>query len=144
MLEFSRDPGDIVNALFAARAAGTINAATPLPDSRGLVGQNGRPEWKASSVVTWNKGPWRIGYSSQYMSSFEQAQLLGLSGQPWEVEDRLYHNLYAQYRFPDDTELRLGVRDLTDEGPALADGGYRGALHNPWGRYFYVNINRSF
>jgi outer membrane receptor protein involved in Fe transport len=144
MLEFSRDPGDIVNALFAARAAGTINAATPLPDSRELVGQNGRPEWKASSVVTWNKGPWRIGYSSQYMSSFEQAQLLGLSGQPWEVEDRLYHNLYAQYRFPDDTELRLGVRDLTDEGPALADGGYRGALHNPWGRYFYVNINRSF
>ena len=144
MMEFSRDPGDIVNALFAARAAGTINALTPLPDSTQLVGQNGRPEWKASSVVTWNKGPWRIGYSSQYMSSFEQAQLLGLSGQPWEVEDRLYHNLYAQFRFPDDTELRLGVRDLTDEGPALADGGYRGALHNPWGRYFYVNINRAF
>lgn len=144
MMEFSRDPGDIVNALFAARAAGTINASTPLPDSTQLVGQNGRPEWKASSVVTWNMGPWRIGYSSQYMSSFEQAQLLGLSGQPWEVEDRLYHNLYAQFRFPDDTELRVGVRDLTDEGPALADGGYRGALHNPWGRYFYVNINRAF
>jgi len=144
MLEFSRDPGDIVNALFAARAAGTINALTPLPDSTQLVGQNGRPEWKASSVVTWNQGPWRVGYSSQYMSSFEQAQLLGLSGQPWEVEDRLYHNLYAQYRFADDTELRVGVRDLTDEGPALADGGYRGALHNPWGRYFYVNINRAF
>lgn len=144
MLEFSRDPGDIVNALYAARDAGTIDPLTPLPDPTQLVGQNGRPEWKASSVVTWNKGPWRVGYSSQYMSSFEQAQLLGLSGQPWVVEDRLIHNLYAQYRFPDDTEVRIGVRDLTDEGPALADGGYRGALHNPWGRYFYVNLNRSF
>lgn len=144
MLDFSRDPGDIVNALFAARAAGTINPLTPLPDSTQLVGQNGRPEWKASSVVTWNQGPWRIGYSSQYMSSFEQAQLLGLSGRPFEVDSRLYHNLYAQFRFPDDTQLRIGVRDLTDEGPALADGGFRGALHNPWGRYFYVNLNRSF
>lgn len=144
MLDFSRDPGDIVNALFAARAAGTINPLTPLPDSTQLVGQNGRPEWKASSVVTWNRGPWRIGYSSQYMSSFEQAQLLGLSGRPFEVDNRLYHNLYAQFRFPDDTQLRIGVRDLTDEGPALADGGFRGALHNPWGRYFYVNLNRSF
>jgi outer membrane receptor protein involved in Fe transport len=144
MLDFSRDPGDVVNALFAARAAGVINSATPLPDSTQLVGQNGRPEWKASSVITWNMGPWRIGYSSQYMSSFEQAQLLGLSGTPWEVEDRLYHNLYAQYRFPEETEVRVGVRDLTDEGPALADGGYRGALHNPWGRYFYVNISKSF
>jgi len=144
LLEFTRDPGDIVNALYAARAAGTIDPLTPLPDPSQLIGQNGRPEWRASGSLTWNKGPWRVGYSAQYMSSFEQPQLLGASGDPWVVEDRLFHNLYGQYRFPDGTALRLGVRDLTDEGPALADGGYRGSLHNPWGRYFYVNISRSF
>ncbi|MCE3002176.1 MAG: TonB-dependent receptor [Xanthomonadaceae bacterium] len=144
MLEFSRDPGDVVNALFAAREAGTINPLTPLPDPTQLVGQNGRPEWRGNAVVTWDDGPWRVGYSAQYMSSFEQAQLLGRSGEPWVVDDRLYHNLYVQFRFPDSTALRVGVRDLTDEGPALADGGYRGALHQPWGRYFYVNVQRSF
>ena len=144
LMEFTRDPGDIVNALYAARAAGTIDPLTPLPDPSQLIGQNGRPEWRASGSLTWNKGPWRVGYSAQYMSSFEQPQLLGVSGDPWVVEDRLFHNLYGQYRFPDGTALRLGVRDLTDEGPALADGGYRGSLHNPWGRYFYVNISRSF
>jgi iron complex outermembrane receptor protein len=144
LLEFTRDPGDIVNALYAARAAGTIDPLTPLPDPSQLIGQNGRPEWRASGSLTWNKGAWRVGYSAQYMSSFEQPQLLGASGDPWVVEDRLFHNLYGQYRFPDGTALRLGVRDLTDEGPALADGGYRGSLHNPWGRYFYVNISRSF
>lgn len=144
LLEFTRDPGEIVNALYAARAAGTIDPLTPLPDPSQLIGQNGRPEWRASGSLTWNKGPWRVGYSAQYMSSFEQPQLLGASGDPWVVEDRLFHNLYGQYRFPDGTALRLGVRDLTDEGPALADGGYRGSLHNPWGRYFYVNISRSF
>jgi iron complex outermembrane receptor protein len=144
LLEFTRDPGDIVNALYAARAAGTIDPLTPLPDSTRLIGQNGRPEWRASGSLTWNKAAWRVGYSAQYMSSFEQPQLLGISGDPWVVEDRLTHNLYGQYRFIDGTAVRLGVRDLTDEGPALADGGYRGSLHNPWGRYWYVNISRSF
>ena len=144
LLDFSRDPGEVVNTLFAARAAGTINPLTPLPDPTQLIGQNGRPEWKAFGLMTWNKGPWRVGYSSQYVSSFEQAQLLGLSGQPWEVEDRLYHNLYGQFRFPDETRLRIGVRDLTDEGPPLADGGFRGSVHNSWGRYFYVDVSRSF
>ncbi len=144
LLEFTRDPGDIVNALYAARAAGTIDPLTPLPDSTQLIGQNGRPEWRASGSLTWNKAAWRVGYSAQYMSSFEQPQLLGLSGNPWVVDQRLTHNLYGQYRFPDGTAVRLGVRDLTDEGPSLADGGYRGSLHNPWGRYWYVNISRSF
>lgn len=144
LLEFTRDPGDIVNALYAARAAGTIDPLTPLPDPSQLIGQNGRPEWRASGSLTWNKSAWRVGYSAQYMSSFEQPQLLGVSGDPWVVEQRLTHNLYGQYRFPDGTAVRLGVRDLTDEGPSLADGGYRGSLHNPWGRYWYVNISRSF
>lgn len=40
--------------------------------------------------------------------------------------------------------MRLGVRDVTDEGPALADGGYKGSLHNPWGRYWYVSISKTF
>lgn len=144
LLEFTRDPGDIVNALYAARAAGTIDPLTPLPDPSQLIGQNGRPEWRASGSLTWNKAAWRVGYSAQYMSSFEQPQLLGLSGDPWVVDQRLTHNLYGQYRFADGTAVRLGVRDLTDEGPSLADGGYRGSLHNPWGRYWYVNISRSF
>ena len=144
LMEFTRDPGDIVNALHAARDAGTIDPLTPLPDSSQLIGQNGRPEWRVNTSITWNQGPWRAGFSTQYMSSFEQPDLLGESGNPWVVEDRLVSNLYGQYRFYEGTALRIGVRDLTDEGPALADGGYRGSLHNPWGRYWYVNISKSF
>lgn len=144
LLEFTRDPGPIVNALYAAREAGTIDPLTPLPDPSQLIGQNGRPEWRASTTITWSNGPWRVGYSNQYMSSFEQADLLGESGNPWVVEDRLTHNLYGQYRFFEGTTVRLGVRDLTNEGPSLADGGYRGSVHNPWGRYWYVNISKSF
>jgi len=144
LLEFTRDPGDIVDALYAAREAGDIDPLTPLPDPTQLIGQNGRPEWRVTGNLTWSQGPWRAGVSTQYMSGFEQAQLLGLSGAPFQVDQRLWTNVYGQYRFYNETTVRVGVRDVTDEGPALADGGYRGALHNPWGRYFYVNLSMSF
>ena len=142
--EFTRDPGPIVNQLFEARANGEINAGTTLPDPSDLIGQNGRPEWKVSSSFTWDAGGWRVGLSSQYVSGFEQPSLLGLSGEPWQVESQTVYNLYGQYEFADSTRVRLGVRDLTDEGPPLADGGYRGSVHQPWGRYLYVNVRRSF
>lgn len=68
-----------------------------------------------------------------------------VNGQPsFKVDDRLTTNLYGQYRFYNETAVRLGVRDVTDEGPALADGGYKGSLHNPWGRYWYVSISKTF
>ena len=60
------------------------------------------------------------------------------------IDERLVHNLYGQYEFAGETRVRLGVRDLTDEGPALAENGYRGSLHNPWGRYWYVDISKTF
>ncbi|MDZ3799458.1 MAG: TonB-dependent receptor [Xanthomonadales bacterium] len=144
LLEFTRDPGDVVNELYAAREAGIIDPLTPLPDSTQLIGQNGRPEWRGTGSFTWNRGPWRAGLSAQYMSSFEQPGLLGLSGAPWVVASRTIYNLYGQYRLDNGLAVRVGVRDLTVEGPSLADGGYRGSLHNPWGRYWYTSFSMSF
>ena len=144
LTEFTRDPGTIVNALYDAREAGIIDPLTPPPDSSQLIGQNGRPEWRASSSITWSIAPWRAGLSNQYMSSFEQPQPLGLSGEPWVVDSGVVTNLYGQYRFYGGTAVRLGVRDLTDEDPSLADNGFRGTVHCPWGRYWYVNISYSF
>jgi outer membrane receptor protein involved in Fe transport len=144
LLEFERDPGPIVDALYAAREAGTIDALTPLPDTTQLIGENGRPKWRAGSSLTWSQGPWRAGLSAQYMSSFRQSDFLGLSGEPWVVEGRTVYNTYGQYRFYDGTEIRIGVRDLTNEGPSLAENGYRGSVQNPWGRYYYMSLTRSF
>ena len=144
LLEFTRDPGSIINALYEARAAGTIDALTPLPDPSQLIGINGRPEWRAGSSFTWNNGPWRAGVSAQHMSSFEQPDLVGLSGEPWVVDGRTVYNAYGQYSFFNGLEVRLGVRDLTDEGPSLAENGYRGSVQNPWGRYVYLNLEMNF
>lgn len=144
LLEFTRDPGDIINGLYAARDAGVIAPLTPLPDPSQLIGQNGRPEWRATGSFTWSSNAWRAGLSARYMSSFEQPGLLGMSGEPWVVDSRVTFNSYGEYRFMDGTAVRVGVRDLTDEGPSLADNGYRGSVHSPWGRYWYVSLSKSF
>jgi len=149
LLEFTREPGPIVDSLYAAREDGTINALTPLPDSSQLIAQNGRPEWRGSAGITWDLEPWRVGISAQYVSEIEQIALLSATGTPWIVDDQLTTNLYVQYEFDkagfaSNSKVRVGVRDLTDEGPSLADGGYLGSVQVPYGRYWYTNLTKKF
>ncbi len=150
LTKFSREPGPQIDALYAARAAGTINAATPLPDSSSLVAQNGRPEWKVSGTVTWANGPWQVGVFTQYISAVDDTLLIGASGTPWEVESRLTGNLYGQYEFEDrfgianNTKLRAGVRNITNQAPPLSSAGYLGSLYQPYGRYWYMSVTKTF
>jgi outer membrane receptor protein involved in Fe transport len=149
LLEFSREPGDIVDSLYAARDAGIIDSLTPLPDSSQLIAQNGRPEWKVSTSFVWRHGPWRAGLSTQYVSDVRQTELLSDTGRPWTVEEQMVANLYGQYEFENlgaasGTTLRIGVRDLTDEGPSLAVNGYLGSVQRPYGRSWYVNVAKTF
>lgn len=149
LMEFSRAPGDIIDSLYAARKAGIIDPLTPLPDSSQLIAQNGRPEWKVSTTFIWRKGPWRAGLSTQYVSDVRQTGLLSDAGAPWVVEEQMVANLYGQYEFEDaglasGATVRIGVRDLTDEGPSLAENGYLGSIQRPYGRSWYVNIAKTF
>lgn len=149
LLTYSREPGDIIDSLYAARDAGTIDPLTPLPDSSQLVAQNGRPEWKVSTTFIWRSGPWRAGLSTQYVSDVEQTSLLSSTGEPWVVKNQLLTNLYGQYEFENagfasGATLRIGVRDLADEGPSLAQDGYLGSIQRPYGRSWYVNIAKTF
>ncbi|MBI2260560.1 MAG: TonB-dependent receptor [Caulobacterales bacterium] len=149
LLEFSRAPGDVIDSLHAAREAGTIDPLTPLPDSSQLIAQNGRPEWKVTTTFIWNHGPWRAGLSTQYVSDVDQTSLLSDTGTPWVVEEQMVANLYGQYEFENagpasGARLRLGVRDLTNEGPSLAENGYLGSIQRPYGRSWYVNLSKSF
>ncbi|WP_122467369.1 TonB-dependent receptor plug domain-containing protein [Brevundimonas lutea] len=149
MLEYSRDPGPIVNELFEAREAGIINELTPLPQSAQLVGVDGRPEWRLMSNLNWSQGPWRAGLTAHYVSEIEEPGLLSSTGEPWVVDDQLTFNLYGQYEFENaglasGARLRVGARDIFDEGPPLADGGYLGSVHRPYGRYWYASVSKTF
>jgi len=61
-------------------------------------------------------------------------------------------NIYASYKFTEDnfldgTYIRLGVRNVGDEEPPLADEfwhGYFGDYHSNRGRYMYMNLSKTF
>ena len=150
LIKFGREAGPAVDALYAARAAGTINAATPLPDSSNLLAQNGRPEWKLSGSVTWSQGPWQVGAFTQYISAVNDTNLLDATGNAWEVDSQVTGNLYGQYEweensgFASNSRIRFGARNITNERPPLSSSGYLGSLYRPYGRYWYVSMAKEF
>lgn len=150
LIKFGREAGPAVDALYAARDAGIINAATPLPDSSDLLAQNGRPEWKLSGSLTWSQGPWQVGAFTQYISAVDDTDLLSATGEAWEVDSQLTGNLYAQYEweenngFISNSRLRFGARNITNEAPPLSSSGYLGSLYRPYSRYWYVSMAKEF
>lgn len=150
LTKFDRSPGPLVESLFAAREAGQINGNTPLPISQTLLARNGRPEWRVTGSFTWSQGPWQVGAFTQYNSAVTETGLLSAQGDPWQVNSQITGNLYGQYEFGDNagfasgTTVRLGARNITDEQPPLTSSGYLGALYNPYGRYWYANISKTF
>ena len=150
MLEFQRDPGPVIEGLLEARAKGLINTATALPEGKDLIRQGGRPQWRGTGSITWSKGGFQIGTFHQYTSDYDEIGFLDATGVPWLVRSQLTHNLYVQYKTNKslgmfgDARIRLGARDITNEGPPLTSGGYDGFLSRPYGRYFYMSLSKNF
>lgn len=145
LIEYSRGVTDAISALYDARDAGLINEGTELPESSDLIEQNGNPKWRASTSLTWAYDQVRVGASATYVSSFYDTSLSS-NGEYWRVRNHTTVNLYTQYTLPEDilmgSKVKLGVRNLFDRQPPLADEtyGYRGSVHSPIPRYFYINF----
>jgi outer membrane receptor protein involved in Fe transport len=75
---------------------------------------------------------------------------LAVDGTPYTVKSLTTANLYVQYRIEDkkspldDTRLRVGARNIFDKDPPLSSSGYIGSLYNPYARYWYMSVSKSF
>ena len=150
LLEFDREPGPQIDALIAARAAGDINAGTPLPEGQDLIEADGRPKWRGTASLTWKLGNIQVGALARYIGAVDETGFVDAAGVPFRVKDTLTANLYAQIRIknPDrsgaDMRWRFGVRNLTNVNPPLTSEGYQGSLYNPYGRYWYSSVAIEF
>jgi outer membrane receptor protein involved in Fe transport len=116
-----------------------------------MVRQGGRPEWRYTSALTWRKGAFGAGWYTSYVGDVQDPEIVRASDNAiWQIDDYQTHNLYAQYTLwldsDRETRLRLGVRNMFDETPPLADTnyGYLGDLHSPAGRFVYGSIRTQF
>jgi outer membrane receptor protein involved in Fe transport len=148
LLDFYRAPSPDIAALLAARASGAINSGTIITGGGSLLKQNGRPEWKWTIGTTWSKDQVTLGGLIQYTGGVLDTGLADATGNLWSISSQLTASLYGQYAFNEgwlkDTRVRLGVRNLTDEAPPLSSNGYLGTVYQPYGRYFYASIKKSF
>jgi len=148
LTKFSRDTPPAVQALFDAREAGQINAATPLTDASDLIQDRGKPKWRATGSLTWSNHGWQVGAFANYIGTVYDTNFLDANGNPYKLEGQVTFNLYTQYRFKgglgDDTRIRVGVRNLFDKQPPITADGYLGSLYSPYGRYWYVTLGTRF
>lgn len=138
-----------VQELIDARAAGTINAAVPVLGGGDFVGIDGQPEWRLTANLTWTLGPVTIGTFVQYIDAVVQNAVRDAQANPFVVKSQTTVNMFAAYRFETDgwmdgTTLTLGARNIGNLAPPLASTGYFSPLYAPQGRYWYMNISKSF
>jgi outer membrane receptor protein involved in Fe transport len=150
LIKFERDPSPGIAALLQAREDGLINAGTAITGGGNLIRQDGRPKWRVSGSLTWNLDSLTIGGFTQYISSVDDTDLSDSAGNNWVVDGQVTANLYAQYAIRggplDGTSFRIGARNITNEKPPLASNsyGYNGSLYQPYGRYWYSSIRKTF
>lgn len=147
-LDHFQSPSPIQQQLLDAQAAGTINEGAAIGGAADLLQDSGNPKWKWFANSSWNKDNWGAGVTAQFTDKVYQFNVRDPDNEPWEVESQLSVSLYGEYRFTqgiaENTAVRVGVRNLTDEAPPLASFGYLGQLYQPYARQWYARINKSF
>lgn len=116
-----------------------------------LIEMNSRPEWQAAATLTWSLKNVRMGLWGGYTGKvYDTGATHDETGEFWLVDRWVRVNTYFQYTLGrgamEGTQIRLGVRNLFDEEPPLADAtfGYISSLHNCEGRYWYATLNKKF
>ncbi len=142
---------------------------TPVLDSAGFTG--GPLKWRGNAGVTWERGPWTLGWNAQYYGAYSvlfagQARVSPsgvvafpvLSQGTDTIASQTYHDFTAGYRtgnsgdlaggWLDDIDIRLGVQNVFDESPPIiassaAFGGYS-FYGDPRLRRFSLSVRKSF
>ena len=151
VIEFYRDLSPDIQVLADARDAGLIDGSVWIAGGGDLRAQGGTPEWKWSSTVTWRKGGLSMGGSVRYTGAVWDTGLSDSDGNQWRVDSHTIGNLFARYEFSnagrlDGWSAKLGVNNVTDERPSVSSGayGYLSNLYQPYPRYWYMSVTRSF
>nr|WP_315457947.1 TonB-dependent receptor [uncultured Sphingorhabdus sp.] len=149
LLKYFRDVSPDIQVLLDARAAGAINIDTVIPEGGDQVRRDAFPRWRGSASLTWKLGQFTAGGFINYTGSVIDNDI-SIGGVNLLVKAYTTASLYVQYDlkggFTDGTQLRLGVRNITNSQPPIDSGsfGYMGSLHSPIPRYWYVNVRKTF
>lgn len=116
------------------------------------AGTYGVPEWRGSASLDWDYKNIHFGFTANYIGEYDQYFMWSST----YVSDLWTYDLQASYSFQDtrssllnDTRIAVGVLNLLDEDPPFSDnnndnGGFDTSIHDPRGRFVYVQITKKF
>lgn len=145
-----QSPTEGLAMLLEAREAGQINSGTIITGGQDLVGQNGTPEWRGTGSVNWRYNNFTANWFTTYTGDFYSTALTYAAGGFYKVPDTWVHNVSVSYTFEDsnkyldNTRVLIGARNVFDKDPPLVAAGYQASVYNPYGRYLYFNVRKTF
>lgn len=108
------------------------------------------PKTRVNFNVTYNLDAWTGFVGLNYIGESKIANENPDDSDPlYDVANKVDSVIYASargtYRFSEDLDVYLGVRNLTDEKPQLLPGTHQGSsLYDAVGRYYYMGVNYQF
>ncbi len=153
ILEFFQNPGPDAQLLADAREAGTLSNLVSVVGQADLRRENGNPEWRYSASLRWDNGPWGASASYRRVGDVFDTSVTGADFDEFTIPAWDTVNLAADYTFDnglfggESTRIRVGVRNVTDEKPPIADEfarGYFVSLHSNRGRYWHASVRHDF
>jgi len=156
---FLQDTGPEGQEILDAIEAGVLPLDVTVGGLGELLEVDGRPKWRASGSINWEKGPVELGLFGNYVGSVYDTSVvrdtLIVSDDPnanfFPVDDVFTINVSIAYTINNDTpldgtRLRFAINNLFDTDPPLADEtyGYFSDLHSPRGRQFAIELRKKF
>lgn len=126
-------------------SAALLAAGLPASAGGSLIEQDDNPRTRGQAYVTWMSGPWEVSGFARYVGAVKDSSALLYKGDDW-----LTFNAAVGYAPEEGTlkgmAFRVGVNNLTDEDPPLADEtfGYFTKLYSNRGRYWFAQVSKSF
>jgi len=124
-----------------------------------LLELDGRPKWRLSGSINWESGPVEVGIYGQYTGKVWDTSVvrdvLLVSSDPnanfFPVKDQFVTNVSISYTINnntplDGTRLRVGINNLFDKDPPLADEtyGFYSELYTARGRVIDIELRKKF
>jgi outer membrane receptor protein involved in Fe transport len=157
---FVQSAGADGQTLLDAVASGSLPPEVRVEGLGELLELDGRPRWRFSGSVNWGSGPVDLAVFANYVGEVWNTSVTRdvpiVSDDPnanfWRVNDMLTINTTFTFTIDDTdgpldgTRLRVGVNNLFDKDPPLADEtyGFLSQLHSPRGRVVRFEIRKNF
>ena len=137
LTDFDQTPSSESSELLAAGLPATAGGS--------LLERDDNPRTRASVTFNWKRGDLGATLFARYVGEVKDSTALN-----YPVDDWLIFNVSGSYTLHsgwlDATTVRLGVNNVANEDPPLADEpfGYYATLHDNRGRYWYLQFTKSF